>query len=76
MKTQITVSDSVLGGTAVFSNTRVPITALIDYLKKGQSVRDFLNDFPTVTQEQVDGVLNFTESILTLNFVEFENSAR
>jgi uncharacterized protein (DUF433 family) len=46
------VSDpDVLGGTAVFRGTRVPFQALLDYLEGGQSLDDFLDDFPTVTRE-------------------------
>lgn len=41
----------ILGGEPVFSNTRVPFQALIDYLEGGQSLDEFLLDFPTVTRE-------------------------
>jgi len=41
----------VLGGTPVFTGTRVPFQALLDYLEGGQSLNDFLDDFPSVTRE-------------------------
>ena len=41
----------VLGGTPVFSGTRVPFQALLDYLEGGQSLNEFLDDFPTVSRE-------------------------
>jgi uncharacterized protein (DUF433 family) len=41
----------VLGGTPVFSGTRVPFQTLLDYLEGGQNLDEFLNDFPTVTRE-------------------------
>ena len=41
----------ILGGTPVFVGTRVPVQALIDYLKGGHSLDEFLEDFPTVTRE-------------------------
>ena len=41
----------VLGGTPVFRGTRVPFRALLDYLEGGQTLDDFLDDFPTVTRE-------------------------
>lgn len=54
MKTHIvTVSSDVMGGTPVFSGTRVPVQTLIDYLEGGESIDDFLKGFPTVTREQV-----------------------
>ena len=41
----------VLGGTPVFRGTRVPFQALLDYLEGGETLDDFLDDFPTVTRE-------------------------
>lgn len=49
----ITSSADVMGGTAVFAGTRVPVQTLIDYIKGGDSIDDFLDGFPTVTKEQV-----------------------
>lgn len=41
----------ILGGTPVFRGTRVPFQTLIDYLEGGQTLDDFLDDFPTVGRE-------------------------
>jgi uncharacterized protein (DUF433 family) len=49
----ITSSLDVMGGTPVFAGTRVPVQTLLDYLKTGESIDDFLEGFPTVTREQV-----------------------
>ena len=49
----ITSSRDVMGGTPVFAGTRVPVQTLIDYIKGGDSIDDFLDGFPTVTKEQV-----------------------
>ena len=46
-----------MGGTPVFAGTRVPVQTLIDYIKGGESIDDFLDGFPTVTKEQVIGFL-------------------
>ena len=48
----ISRNKEVLGGTAVFKGTRVPIKALWDYLKAGDTVEEFLEDFPSVKREQ------------------------
>ena len=53
----ITSSKNTLGGTPVFSGTRVPFQALIDYLEAGDSIDTFLDDFPTVSREQVIATL-------------------
>ena len=41
----------ILGGTPVFKRTRVPFQALLDYLEGGQTLVEFLDDFPTVTRD-------------------------
>lgn len=47
----ISIDRDVLGGTPVFRGTRVPLQALLDYLEGGQTLHDFLEDFPTVTRD-------------------------
>ncbi|MBI4560917.1 MAG: DUF433 domain-containing protein, partial [Candidatus Rokubacteria bacterium] len=42
----------ILGGTPVFRGTRVPVKNLLDYLAAGDSLDQFLDDFPTVKREQ------------------------
>ena len=49
----ITSSPDVMGGTPVFAGTRVPVQTLLDYLKAGEFIDDFLEGFPTVGREQV-----------------------
>jgi uncharacterized protein (DUF433 family) len=46
----ITKNPDVLGGTPVFSGTRVPFQNLLDYLEAGQTIDEFLDDFPTVSR--------------------------
>lgn len=48
----ISRNKEILGGTPVFRGTRVPVKALWDYLKAGDTVEDFLEDFPSVGREQ------------------------
>jgi uncharacterized protein (DUF433 family) len=55
--TLISVLPDVMDGTPVFVGTRVPVETLFDYLKVGESVDDCLEGFPTVTREQVVGLL-------------------
>lgn len=43
----------IMSGEPVFVGTRVPIRTLLDYLEGGDNLEDFLEDFPTVSREQV-----------------------
>jgi uncharacterized protein (DUF433 family) len=47
-----------LGGVAVFRRTRVPVKSLFDHLHAGDSLETFLDDFPGVTREQAQGVID------------------
>jgi uncharacterized protein (DUF433 family) len=53
----VSTSLDTMGGTPVFAGTRVPIQTLLDYLKAGESIDDFLDGFPTVSKEQVIALL-------------------
>jgi uncharacterized protein (DUF433 family) len=54
----------ILGGTAVFRGTRVPFQALLDYLEGGETLDEFLDDFPTVTREAAISALELAKSLV------------
>jgi len=54
----------ILGGTAIFRGTRVPFQALLDYLESGQTLDEFLDDFPTVARADAIGALELASSLL------------
>jgi uncharacterized protein (DUF433 family) len=50
---QIVHSDpEIVSGTPVFVGTRVPAQALLDYLEGGETIDEFLDDFPSVSRER------------------------
>ena len=57
----------ILGGTPVFSGTRVPVRILIEYLEAGDRLDDFLESYPTVSRKQAIGVLNRAKTVLAKN---------
>ena len=61
----VTSCGDVMGGTAVFAGTRVPIETLVDYLKAGESIDEVLEGFPTVTREQVVAFLQQAQERMT-----------
>ena len=55
----------ISGGTPVFRGTRVPVHSLFDYLEGGETIEQFLDQFPSVSKEQALSVLDSArESIL------------
>ena len=60
----ITTSPDRLSGTPVFAGTRVPVHTLVEYLEAGDSLDDFLADFPSVSREHAVAVLEVAKSAL------------
>lgn len=50
----------IMSGELVFSGSRVEVKTLIDYLKAGHSLDDFLEGFPTVSRQQAEAYLEMT----------------
>ena len=57
-----------LSGTPVFFDTRVPIRNLFDCLEDGESLDEFLDQFPTVTREQALRVLELSKERLLTDY--------
>jgi uncharacterized protein (DUF433 family) len=55
----------ILGGTPVFVGTRVPVQNLLDYLRGGDTLEDFLVDFPSVRRDQAESALDLAREALT-----------
>ena len=60
----ISVSGEVLNGFSVFTNTRVPVANLFDYITGGYTIDQFLEGFPSVKKEQVIEVIQFAKLLL------------
>jgi uncharacterized protein (DUF433 family) len=57
-KPVIACNPDVMGGTPVFSGTRVPVQTLLDYLEAGDSIDDFLAGFSSIKRERVISFLD------------------
>jgi uncharacterized protein (DUF433 family) len=57
----VRIDKQILGGTPCFAGTRVPVRSLFDHLKLGYTVPQFLEQFPTVKQSQVEALLDHAE---------------
>ena len=54
----------ILGGTTVFVGTRVPVRSLFHYIEGGETLDEFLHQFPSVTREQAIAALELACSSL------------
>ena len=71
----ISIDPDVMGGTPVFAGTRVPVQALFDYIETGETIEEFLENFPSVTKEQAVQALNMARTTLTSEKILHENFA-
>jgi uncharacterized protein (DUF433 family) len=54
----------IQSGTPVFVGTRVPVKNLFDYLRAGDSLDTFLEEFPSVSREQAIAALEMAQESL------------
>ncbi len=67
-KKLVEIDPEKLGGTPVFYGTRVPIQNLFDCLETGESLGQFLEQFPSVTREQTLAVLEESKKSLLIGY--------
>ncbi len=60
----ITINKEIQSGTPVFKGTRVPVQSLFWHLGSGVTIDEFLEDFPSVTKEQVIQLLELTNKMM------------
>jgi uncharacterized protein (DUF433 family) len=53
----LSVDPELMSGAVVFKGTRVPVSALFEYLESGDSLVEFLLDFPTVDRKQAEAAI-------------------
>lgn len=63
----VEVNPKKMSGVPVFTGTRVPINHLFEFLESGETLSEFLRQFPSVTREQALGVLELSKQSLLAN---------
>ncbi|MDB5222492.1 MAG: hypothetical protein JWN83_1159 [Chitinophagaceae bacterium] len=71
----INIDPETMGGTPVFTGTRVPVQTLFDYIEGGDDLDEFLDDYPSVTKNAAIQVLEMAKRTLTTEKVLNENFA-
>lgn len=66
----VMIDPEILGGTPVFTGTRVPIAVLFENLADGLTLDEILDSYPTIKREQAIAALQQAESLL-----EFKKAA-
>ncbi len=71
----INIDPETMGGTPVFTGTRVPIQTLFDYIEGGDDLNEFLDDYPSISREAAILVLEMAKKSLTTEKMLDENFA-
>jgi uncharacterized protein (DUF433 family) len=71
----INIDPETMGGTPVFTGTRVPIQSLFDYIESGETLDEFLENFPSVKKDLAIQVLEMASKTLTTEKFLNENFA-
>jgi len=71
----VSIDPEMMGGTPVFIGTRVPIQTLFDYVEGGDTLEEFLDDYPGVSMEQAVEVIEMAKKTLTTEKILYENFA-
>ncbi len=71
----INIDPETMGGTPVFTGTRVPIQTLFDYMEGGDDLNEFLDDYPTVSKDTAIQVLEMSKKSLTTEKMLHKNFA-
>jgi uncharacterized protein (DUF433 family) len=56
-KSVVKIDSEILSGAPCFAGTRVPVRALLDYIEGGDTLDQFLEQYPTVSRKQAVGFL-------------------
>ena len=68
----INIDKDILSGTPVFNGTRVPVSILFDYLEDDK-LDEFLENYPTVSKEQVTEVIKLAAKLFSNRQILNEN---
>ena len=71
----INIDPETMGGTPVFTGTRVPVQALFDYIESGEMLDEFLENFPSVKKDLAIQVLEMASKTITTEKILNENFA-
>jgi uncharacterized protein (DUF433 family) len=70
---QVSIDPEVMSGSPVFAGTRVLIQSLFDYIEGGETLTEFLDDFPSVSKEAALAVLEMAKRSLISEKLLHEN---
>ena len=71
----INIDSETMSGTPVFTGTRVPVQSLFDYIETGETIDEFLENFPSVKKKFAIQVLEMASKTLTSEKILNENFA-
>lgn len=72
MNARISIDPSVCHGKPVFSGTRVLVSVILGALAAGDSREHVLEDYPSLSDEDLDAALEFASELTNFQSAEYE----
>lgn len=73
---KISIDPNVCHGQACVKGTRIPVHQIVHMLANGDSVEDLLQEYPTLTREDILACLDYVASLAEENVLPFETEMR
>ncbi len=56
---KIIIDPQILSGKPIFKGTRISVDLILEFLSQGYSIDQVLEEYPSLTKEDILGALNF-----------------
>ncbi len=65
MEERIVVNPKIMGGKPVIRGTRIPVDAIIKRLAEGMSIKEILEEYPNLREEDIKAALQYAAKVLS-----------
>lgn len=72
---RIIIDDNICNGKPVINGKRITVQSVLEFLAAGDSKKEILKQFPSLTIEDIDACLKFAANILNRQYIIKEETA-
>ncbi len=64
MKSRIIIDPDIMVGKPIIKGTRIPVDAIVKRLAEGMTIKEILEDYPSITKDDVKAALQYTVDVI------------
>lgn len=72
MSEKIIIDPDICNGKPVISGTRIPVQTILEFLAAGDSIRDVLDEYPTLSKDDICACIDYASRLMS-NHYELES---